>query len=106
MSHDEYIGAPTGAATIHVERGSVSRFADALTDTNPVYKDLKVAQAAGFDAPPVPPTWTFASGFLGAYPEDQPEDPTNGEGNPMMKIMRGLSSCCISWSFVITKKAK
>lgn len=87
MSLDEYIGAPTGAATIHIERGSVSRFADALTDSNPVYNDLNVAREAGFNAPPLPPTWTFASGFLGAYPESQPEDPTNGEGDPLMKII-------------------
>ncbi len=90
MSFDDFIGKPTGANTIHVERGSVSRFADALTDSNPVYSDLNAAKEAGFDAPPLPPTWTFASAFLGAYAEDQPEDPTGGEGNPMMKIMRGL----------------
>jgi acyl dehydratase len=90
MAHEEFIGKPTGANTIHIERGSVSRFAHALTDENPVYHDLNAAKTAGFDAPPLPPTWTFASAFLGAYPEDQPQDPTGGEGNPMMKIMRGL----------------
>jgi len=87
MSYEEYIGAPMSAHTIHVERGSVSRFADACSDKNPVYHDLKAAKAAGFDAPPVPPTWTFASAFLGAYTEDQPQDPTGGKGNPMMKLM-------------------
>lgn len=90
MSFEETIGQPTGAATVHVERGSVSRFADALTDKNPVYHDLRAAQAAGFEAPPLPPTWTFAANFLGAWPEDQPADPTAGKGNPMMGIMRGL----------------
>ncbi len=90
MDIKEYIGKSTGAVRAHVERGSVSRFAHALTDSNPVYHDLGAAQEAGFDAPPLPPTWTFASSFLGAYPEDQPEDPTGGEGNPMMKIMREL----------------
>lgn len=90
MSLEDYIGKPTGAGTIHIERGSVSRFAAACTDDNPVYHDLNAAKEAGFDAPPLPPTWTFASAFLGAYPEDQPEDPTGGKGNPMMEIMRGL----------------
>lgn len=90
MSHEEYIGASTGAATIHVERGSVSRFAEALTDSNPVYSNLTAAREAGFDAPPLPPTWTFASGFLGAYPEDQPEDLANGEGNALMKVIHAL----------------
>ncbi|MEZ5502303.1 MAG: MaoC family dehydratase N-terminal domain-containing protein [Halioglobus sp.] len=90
MELKDYIGKPTGAGTVHVERGSVSRFAHAVTDPNPVYHDLRAAHAAGLDAPPVPPTWTFSSVFLGARPEDQPADPTGGEGNPMMKIMQQL----------------
>jgi len=90
MDLKSYIGKPTGAGTVHVERGAVSRFATAVTDANPVYHDLNAAREAGFTSPPLPPTWTFASVFQGAYPEDQPEDPTGGEGNPMMKIMGGL----------------
>lgn len=90
MDMNSYIGKPTGAGTVHVERGAVSRFAYAVTDGNPVYHDLESAKEEGFSAPPVPLTWTFASGFQGTYPEDQPEDPTGGEGNPMMKIMSGL----------------
>lgn len=90
MSFDAYKGAPMAAHTIHVERGATSRFAAAVTDTNPVYHDLRAAQAAGFDGIPVPPTWTFASTFLGAWAEDQPADPTGGKGNPMMAIMGEL----------------
>ncbi len=90
MELNDYIGKPTGAGTIHLERGAVSRFATAVTDDNPVYHDLAAARAAGLDAPPLPPTWTFAAQYLGTWPEDQPEDPTGGEGNPMMKIMREL----------------
>lgn len=90
MELEDYIGKPTGTGTIHIERGSVSRFAHGVTDTNPVYHDQRAAQAAGFDSPPVPPTWTFSSLFLGARPEDQPDDITGGSGNPMMKIMQTL----------------
>ncbi len=90
MELESYIGKPTGAGTIHVERGSVSRFAHGVTDANPVYHDLRVAKEEGFTTPPLPPTWTFASPFLGTFPEDQPEDPTGGKGNPMMKIMGSL----------------
>lgn len=90
MELKDYIGKPTGAGTIHVERGAVSRFALGVTDTNPVYHDLRAAQEAGFASPPVPPTWTFSSGFLGTWPEDQPADPTGGEGNLMLKIMQAL----------------
>ncbi|MBM4243375.1 MAG: MaoC family dehydratase [Deltaproteobacteria bacterium] len=90
MSFDDYKGAPMSAHTIHVERGAASRFAAAVTDTNPVYHDLRAAREAGFDGIPVPPTWTFASPFLGAWAEDQPADPTGGKGNPMMSIMSDL----------------
>lgn len=90
MELKDYIGKPTGAGRVHVERGAVRRFATAVTDENPVYHDLGAARAAGFEAPPVPPTWTFTATFQGARPEDQPEDPTGGAGNPMMKIMQGL----------------
>jgi acyl dehydratase len=90
MDLKSFIGKVTGAGTFHVERGSVSRFAHGVTDPNPVYHDLAAAQAAGFNAPPLPPTWTFAAAFLGARPEDQPPDPTGGQGNPMMKIMSEL----------------
>lgn len=90
MDLQGYIGKPTGAGRVHIERGSVSRFAAAVTDESPVYSDLEAAQEAGFDAPPAPPTWTFSAPFLGTRPEDQPADATGGEGNPMMKIMREL----------------
>jgi acyl dehydratase len=90
MELKKYIGKPTGAGTIHVERCAVSLFANGLTDHNPVYHDLRAAQKAGFEAPPAPPTWTFAAAFLGAWPEDQPQDPTGGKGSPMMKIMQDL----------------
>ena len=90
MELRDYIGKSTGAGTVHVERGSVSRFAHAVTDANPVYHDLRAANEAGFASPPVPPTWTFSAGFLGARPEDQPEDPAGGGGSPMMTIIQTL----------------
>lgn len=90
MSFDDYKGAPMSAHTVRVERGATSRFATAVTDTNPVYHDLRAAREAGFDGIPAPPTWTFASTFLGAYAEEQPPDPTGGKGNPMMAIMSDL----------------
>jgi len=90
MSYKEHIGAIINAHTIHVERGAVSRFAEACTDKNAVYHNLNAAQDAGFAAVPAPPTWTFASAFMGAYSEDQPADPTAGKGNTMMVIMREL----------------
>ena len=90
MELKDYIGKPSGAGNIHLERGSVSRFARAVTDENPVYHNKNAAQEAGFDNCPLPPTWTFASEFLGVWPEDKPADPTNGAGNPLMKIIGNL----------------
>lgn len=90
MNLQDYIGKPTGAGRVQLERGSVARFAAAVTDDNPVYRDLRAARDAGFDAPPLPPTWTFAAPFLGTLPEEQPDDPTGGSGNPMLKIIGHL----------------
>lgn len=89
MDREAVVGRPVGAATIHVERGPVTAFARAVTDDNPVYEDPAAAAAAGFDAIPAPPTYTFAVQSWGRFPEDQPEDPTGGS-NPMAEIMGQL----------------
>ena len=91
IDRDEVIGRPTGATTIHVERGPVENFATAVTDENPVFHGLEAAQAAGFGSIPAPPTFTFAAANWGSFPEDQPPDPTGGS-NPMAEIMIGLMS--------------
>ena len=91
LNRDEVVGLPTGASTVHVERGPVSKFARSVTDPNPVYHDLAAAREAGFDSIPAPPTFTFsAASHWGAFPEDQPEDPTGGAGNPMGRLMGDL----------------
>ena len=90
LDRDEVVGMPTGAATIHIERGPVSQFARAVTDKNPVYRSIQAAQEAGFDSIPAPPTFTFAAAHWGTYPEDQPADPTGGKGSPMRKLMGEL----------------
>lgn len=88
---DDVVGRPTGATTVHIERGPVKFFADAVTDDNPVFTRLEAARDAGFDNIPVPPTFTFAATNWGSFPEDQPEDPTGGT-NPMAEIIGGLMS--------------
>jgi acyl dehydratase len=89
VDREAVVGRPVGAATVHVERGPVTTFANAVTDGNPVYADPEAAAAAGFDAIPAPPTFTFAAQSWGRFPEDQPEDPTGG-ANPMAEIMGQL----------------
>ncbi len=89
VDRDEVVGRPTGAATVHVERGPVTAFARAVTDGNPVYGDRRAATVAGLDGIPAPPTFTFAALGWGTFPEDQPEDPTGGR-NPMGEVMGAL----------------
>jgi acyl dehydratase len=89
VERDDVVGRPTGAATIHVERGPVAAFARAVTDQSPVYQSLEAAEAAGFDSIPAPPTFTFAAAHWGKFAEDQPADPTNGR-SPMAEIMGAL----------------
>lgn len=87
---DEVIGRPTGAAKVRVERGPLSKFAEAVHDPSPVYQDAEAARTAGFDAIPAPPTYAFSAiQHWGAFPEEQPPDPTGGS-NPMAEIMGGL----------------
>jgi acyl dehydratase len=88
------IGQCTGRWRIVVERGPVSNFAKAVKDTSPVYQDTAAAKAAGFDAIPAPPTFSFAMQNWGVFPEDQPADnPAKPGGtSPVMQIMGGLMS--------------
>ncbi|MBI2169432.1 MAG: MaoC family dehydratase N-terminal domain-containing protein [Actinobacteria bacterium] len=85
--YKEHIGKPTGSSVLTVERQPVSNFAKAVKDDNPIYQRLDAAQAAGFDNIPAPPTWGFAMGSWGAYPEDQPADQPV---SPIMGIIGAL----------------
>ena len=83
------VGKTTGAYRVRIERGPVGFFAAAVLDDNPVYRDPKAAQAAGFDALPAPPTFSFAMQHMGRWEEEQPADPTGGV-NPMHAVMGEL----------------
>jgi len=72
------IGAKTGAWRVTVERAPIANFARVLGDTKPVLADT-----------PAPPTFSFVMAYWGAYPDDQPPDPTGGV-NPMHRIMGEL----------------
>jgi N-terminal half of MaoC dehydratase len=72
------VGAKTGAWRVTVERAPVANFARVLQDPNPV-----------LDGTPAPPTFSFVMAYWGAYPDDQPPDPTGGT-NPMHRVMGEL----------------
>ncbi len=85
------IGKSTGVTKVGVERGPVSNFAAAVLDENLIYKSPDAARAAGFDAIPAPPTFSFAIRHWGQFPELQPPDPAGGE-NAMHTVMSDLFS--------------
>ena len=90
VNRDDVVGRHTGKAVVTLERGPLTRFAEAVTDTSPEYRDLEAAKAAGFDDIPVPPTyWFSAAEFWGAFAEDQPADAVP-ERNPMSEVMGEL----------------
>ncbi|MFZ0666454.1 MAG: MaoC family dehydratase N-terminal domain-containing protein [Acidimicrobiales bacterium] len=85
----QLIGTRTSSATVEVERGPVAGFAVAVCDNNPIYKDARAADAAGFDAIPAPPTYPFVIETWGRFPELQPPDaPAAGGG--MAKVLGPL----------------
>ena len=65
---------------VRIERGPVWVFARAVKDASPVYASEEAARAAGFDAVPVPPTFTFVMAHSGAFPDAQPSGATGSMG--------------------------
>lgn len=64
MLEKSLIGKIGRPVTYEVERGHIRRFAEAIGDPNPVYRDEAAAIAAGYPAIPAPPTFatTFREG--------------------------------------------
>ena len=73
MAATDLIGRKLRESVFVVERGPVARFAEAVLATSPVYKSPAAAEDAGFSGIPVPPTFTFAATYWGAFLEEQPE---------------------------------
>lgn len=90
IAREDVVGRSTGKATIVLERGPLTRFAEAVTESGPIYHRRDAARAAGFDDIPAPPTYFFsAAEHWGAFPEDQPPD-AHPADNPMMEVMGEL----------------
>jgi acyl dehydratase len=54
------IGRASAPLAVEVERGHIRRFAEALGDDDPIYRDEAAARAAGHPAIPAPPTFAAA----------------------------------------------
>ena len=92
ITSEDVVGRSTGRATIVLERGPLMRFAEAVTERNPIYRNRDAAKAAGFDEIPAPPTYFFSGAeFWGAFPEQQPADAVPVP-NPMHEVMGELFS--------------
>ena len=59
MADSSLIGRRLSQGTVAVEPGRLRLFAQAIGETDPIYTDAAAADAAGFAAVPVPPTFLF-----------------------------------------------
>lgn len=66
MVDQSAVGREFTLVTARVEPGRLRFFLDTLGETNPVYRDETAAQAAGFTAAPVPPTYLFCLEMMDA----------------------------------------
>jgi acyl dehydratase len=90
MAEHSSVGKSLPPKTVVIERGPVSNFATAVTDKNAVYHDETQARQQGFEAIPAPPTWGFAMGNWGAFPEIQPEGAS--DTSPILEAIGALMS--------------
>ena len=88
VDRDQIVGQELPPQRVVIERGPLSYFARAVRDDNPIYRDPKAAEGAGFDAIPAPPTYGFAFHHQGLFAEMQPEGA--GATNPIMAAIGAL----------------
>jgi acyl dehydratase len=60
------IGRRFTPVTAHVEPGRLRYFLNTIGERNPVYRNAEVAKAAGYSAPPIPPTYLFCLEMMDA----------------------------------------
>ncbi len=80
------IGTELPAATVVVERGQLAFFAETTGCTDPIYRRLDAALAAGHPDLPVPPTFLFGLG-LDRW----------GAGALWLSALLGLTACVALW---------
>lgn len=66
MVDQSAVGRAFTSVTARVEPGRLRFFLDTIGETNPLYRDEKDAQAAGYAAAAVPPTYLFCLEMMDA----------------------------------------
>lgn len=66
MVDQSAVGRAFTPVTARVEPGRLRFFLDTIGETNPLYRDEKAAQAAGYAAAAVPPTYLFCLEMMDA----------------------------------------
>lgn len=66
MVDQSAVGRAFTPVTARVEPGRLRFFLDTIGETNPLYRDEKAAQAAGYGAAAVPPTYLFCLEMMDA----------------------------------------
>jgi acyl dehydratase len=83
------VGKVSARRVVTVERAPVAAFARAVKSRDRIYRDRRAAEAAGFADIPAPPTFAFAMGYWGEYPELQEGLEPVGS-NPMIDLVGAL----------------
>jgi acyl dehydratase len=66
MVDQSAIGRSFTPVAAHVEPGRLRYFFDAIGERNPLYRDVKAAEAAGYAGRPIPPTYLFCLEMMDA----------------------------------------
>lgn len=64
----DVVGRALQPLAVTIERGRLRFFADAIGETDPLYRDVEAARAAGFRDLPVPPTFLYGLALEGPDP--------------------------------------
>jgi acyl dehydratase len=75
-----FVGRTSAPLTLTVEAGHIRRFADAVGDDDPIYRDAAAARAAGHPGIVAPPTFAVAL---------RPNDPRAGMELDWRKLLHG-----------------
>ncbi|MDB5579254.1 MAG: MaoC family dehydratase [Bradyrhizobium sp.] len=89
LDRDKHVGVVSEPRVIEVEQGFLKFFAKAVGETNPIYFDDEAAQAAGYRAILMPPTYLFSLNMAVPARRGDLFDKENGIGVDISRILLG-----------------